>query len=241
MRYEADTHTHTIASGHAYNTIMEMVQAARDKGLKMLAITDHTHGVPEAAPEAYFRNYKIIPREILGVRLLMGAEVNIFNDGTIDMTEKCLRRMDIVIASLHGQCYQNAGLEGNTETVLKVIGNPFVDILGHPDDSHLPLDYERIAAKAAETGTIIELNEYSHVQIGLRYDCRENQLKWLKYCKAMRVPVTIGSDAHFMNRVGEHAGAESVLIEADFPMDLVMNTDAEKLAAYLKERKERLP
>ena len=241
MRYEADTHSHTIASGHAYNTIMEMAQAARDKGLKMLGITDQTHGVPEAAPEAYFRNYKIIPREIFGVRLLMGAEVNILNDGTIDMSEKCLRRMDIVIASLHGQCYKNAGLEGNTETVLKVIENPFVDILGHPDDSHLPLDYERIAAKAAETGTIIELNEYSHVQTGLRYDCRENQLAWLKYCKAMRVPVAIGSDAHFMNRVGEHSGVESVLIEADFPMDLVMNTDAEKLAAYLKARKERLP
>ena len=46
MHYEADTHTHTIASGHAYNTIMEMVQAAAAKGLKALAITDHTKGVP---------------------------------------------------------------------------------------------------------------------------------------------------------------------------------------------------
>ena len=122
MRYEADTHSHTIASGHAYNTIMEMAQAAAAKGLKMLAITDHTHGVPEAAPEAYFGNYKIIPREVCGIRLLMGAEVNIYNDGSIDMSEKILRRMEIVIASLHGQVYKNAGLEGNTEVNVLAVG-----------------------------------------------------------------------------------------------------------------------
>ena len=86
MHYEADTHTHTIASGHAYNTIMEMVQAAVNKGLKALAITDHTRGVPGhemfgAPDDIYFRNFTVIPREISGVRLLMGAEVNILNGG----------------------------------------------------------------------------------------------------------------------------------------------------------------
>ncbi len=240
MHYEADTHTHTIASGHAYNTIMEMAAAAADKGLKALAVTDHTAGIPGAPDESYFRNYKIIPRDICGIHLLMGTEVNILNDGTIDMSRNCLRRMDIVIASIHRQCYKNAGLEGNTEAVLKILENPFVDIIGHPDDSETPLDYERIVAKAAETGTILELNEYSYMQTGLRFNCRENQLRYLALCKAMNVPVAIGSDAHFMNRVGAHEAVEEVLREADFPMELVLNTSADKLIRYLEARKERI-
>jgi len=63
MHYEVDTHTHTIASGHAYNTLMEMVQAAAARNLKALAITDHTKGVPGhemfgAPDDIYFRNFK---------------------------------------------------------------------------------------------------------------------------------------------------------------------------------------
>ncbi len=245
MHYEADTHTHTLASGHAYNTIMEMVQAAAEKGLKALAITDHTPGkngteIAGAPAEIYFRNYRVIPRSMKGIHLLMGAEVNILNDGTVDMSERTLQRQDIVIASIHKQCYQNAGIESNTETVLSVMENPYIDILGHPDDSAVPLDYERIVAKAAENGMIMELNENSYRQPGLRQNCRENALTYLELCRKLRVPVAIGSDAHFMDMVGSHRFNEALLEEIDFPMDLVLNTSAEKLVSYLKARKERI-
>lgn len=245
MHYEADTHTHTYASGHAYNTIMEMVQAAADKGLKALAITDHTKGVPGhemfgAPEEIYFRNFKVIPREMKGIRLLMGAEVNILNGGSLDLSEKALKKLDIVIASIHKQCYEDEGIEANTAAVLKVLENPYVDILGHPDGSDWPLDYERVVKKAAETGTIMEVNENSYRQDGVRKNCKENALHYLALCKQLRVPVAIGSDAHFMNLVGAHNHNEKILEEAEFPMELVMNTSAEKLTAYLKARKERL-
>ncbi len=245
MHYEIDTHTHTIASGHAYNTIMEMVQAAAAKGLKAIAITDHTAGrngteIAGAALEPYLRNYKVIPREILGIRVLMGAEVNIFNDGTLDTSEKGLRALDIVIASLHHQCYEDAGIENNTEAVLKAISNPYVDILGHPDDSNMPIDYEKVVAKAAETGVIMEVNENSYRQPWLRKNCRENALCYLELCRQMHVPVAIGSDAHFIDLVGSHHYNEALLEEIGFPMDLVVNTSAEKLIAYLKARKDKM-
>ncbi len=244
MRYEVDTHTHTIASGHAYNTIMEMVQAAADKGLKALAITDHTRGVPghamDGAPgDIYFRNFHVIPRFIKGIHLLMGAEVNILNGGVVDLSERALKQQDIVIASIHGQCYDNEGLERNTANILRVMENPYVDILGHPDGSDWPLDYEQVVAKAAETGTIMELNENSYRQPRLRKNCKENALRYLALCKQYGVPVAIGSDAHFMDLVGVHEHNEPILEEAGFPMELVMNTDAEKLIAYLKARKEK--
>ena len=244
MQYEVDTHTHTIASGHAYNTLMEMVRAAAAKGLKALAITDHTRGVPGhemfgAPAEVYFRNYHVIPRDINGIHLLMGAEVNILNGGTVDLGGKALRRQDIVIASIHRQCYDDEGIVKNTETMLKIVENPFIDILGHPDGSDWPLDYEPIVAKAAETGTIFELNENSYRDPGLRKNCHENQLTYLALCKKYGVRVAIGSDAHFMDVVGQHEHNEPVLKEADFPMELVMNTSAERLINYLKARKEK--
>ena len=244
MHYEADTHTHTIASGHAYNTITEMVRAAADKGLKALAITDHTQGVPGhefpgAPADVYFRNTIVIPKELFGVRVLMGAEVNILNGGDTDLSERALRRQNIVIASIHGQCYKDEGIEKNSAAILKVLENPYVDILGHPDGSDWPLDYERVIAKAAETGTIIELNENSDRDPGLRRNNRENRLTYLALYKKYRVPVAIGSDAHFMDVVGQHEHNEKLLEEIGFPMELVMNTSAEKLIDYLKSRKDR--
>ena len=244
MHYEVDTHTHTLASGHAYNTITEMAQAAAAKGLKALAITDHTGGKPdrrfEGAPDdIYFRNFVVIPEELCGIRLLMGAEANIFNDGTIDLSEKALHRQDIVIASIHKQCYDDAGIEANTAAVMSVLENPWVDILGHPDGSNWPLDYERVIAKAAETGTIIELNENSYRDPGIRKNWIENQRTYLTLCKKWGVPVSIGSDAHFANTIGQHEHNEGILKEMDFPMELVMNTSAEKLINYLKARKEK--
>ncbi len=244
MHYEVDTHTHTLASGHAYNTIMEMVQAAAAKGLKALAITDHTRGIPghtmDGAPaEVYFKNTHVIPRELCGIRVLMGAEVNILNGGSIDLSEKALKGLDIVIASIHPQCYDDEGIEKNTAAMLKVIENPYVDILGHPDGSDWPLDYEQLVARAAQTGTIFELNENSYRDPGLRKNSKENQMTYLALCKKYGVPVTIGSDAHFMDVVGQHEHNEVILKEADFPMELVMNTSAEKLINYLKARKAR--
>ena len=244
MHYEADTHTHTLASGHAYNTIMEMVQSAAAKGLKALAITDHTRGIPghamDGAPaDVYFRNMHVIPRELCGIRVLMGAEVNILNGGSVDLSERALKGLDIAIASIHRQCYDDEGIEKNTAAMLKVIENPYVDILGHPDGSDWPLDYEQLVARAAQTGTIFELNEYSYRDPGLRKNCKENQMTYLALCKKYGVPVAIGSDAHFMDVVGQHEHNEVTLKEADFPMELVMNTSAEKLINYLKTRKAR--
>ena len=72
-----DAHTHTVASGHAYSSLQEMAKAAADKGLQVLGITEHGPSVPGTCPLVYFRNMFVVPRQMYGVRLLMGCEVNI--------------------------------------------------------------------------------------------------------------------------------------------------------------------
>ena len=77
LKIVADTHTHTVASTHAYGTIKEMIAEASQLGLYAIAVTDHGPTMPGGPREWYFNNFRAIPQTYLGVRVLMGAEANI--------------------------------------------------------------------------------------------------------------------------------------------------------------------
>src|SRR3712207_8672658 len=75
MKYILDLHTHTIASGHAYTTLLENAKYASEIGLKILGTTEHGPKMPHAPHIWYFYNYKVLPRKIYGVTMLHGCEV----------------------------------------------------------------------------------------------------------------------------------------------------------------------
>ena len=88
MEIKIDTHTHTIASGHAYNTIREMASMAARKWLEGLAITEHAPKMPGSCGLYYFQNLKVVPRQMENLRLLFGVELNILDEnGTVDLPE----------------------------------------------------------------------------------------------------------------------------------------------------------
>ena len=100
-----DTHTHTLASGHAYSTIRENAEAAARKGLELLAITEHAPRMSGSCQLIYFQNLKVVDRHAYDVELLLGAELNILDErGTVDLPERTLSQLDIAIASLHTPC-----------------------------------------------------------------------------------------------------------------------------------------
>ena len=103
LRPLLDVHTHTIASGHAYNTLHEMVTAARERGLQVLGITEHGPSIPGTCSLLYFKNMHIIPRQMEGLRLLLGSEMNILDTrGTLDLDEKYIDMLDLRIADENG-------------------------------------------------------------------------------------------------------------------------------------------
>lgn len=111
----------------------------------------------------------------MGCVSLRGIELNIMDfDGTVDMDEKVLSRLDVAIASLHTPCLAPGTKEENTRACLKVMENPLVDILGHPGDPRYPLDYELLVEKAKETGTILEINNTSLIPGGFRDGSADN-------------------------------------------------------------------
>ena len=145
MKIELDMHTHTIASGHAFSTLQEMAQAGAEKGLKLLGITEHTSGIPGTCNPIYFRNLHVVPRQMYGIELMLGAEINILDSKeNIDADEELMRRLDIRIAGIHSLCYTSGTMEENTEGMINVIKNPYIQIISHPGDGTALLDFEPI-------------------------------------------------------------------------------------------------
>lgn len=240
MKIEIDTHTHTLVSGHAYNTLREMAHMAAEKGLKGLAVTDHAPKMPGSTGLYYFQNLRVVPREMYGIRLLLGVELNIMDEeGTIDLPEGVVEDLDISIASIHTPCF--AG-ERTKETVTKAYVNIMkqscVDIIGHPDDGRFPVDYEMLVKAAKETGTLLEVNDTSLSPKGFRQNTKANAKEMLEYCKKYETMVVLGTDAHVDVSIAEYHYAEEVLSETGFPEELIANTSLEKLCASLKRSRK---
>lgn len=236
MQYVVDTHTHTLASGHAYSTMREMAYSAAKKGLEALAVTEHAPAMPGSCHEFYFSNMKVIPRKMCGIELLLGTEANIINlEGKLDLPKGILEKLDIVIASLHLPCYRIGTKEENTKAYLKVMENPMVDIIGHPDDPRIPIELEEIVLAAKEKHKLLEINNSSLRPDGARVGAYENQLKILELCKKYQVMVALGSDAHIEHDVGNHALSDKALAETGFPEELIVNRSMELLKSYLHQ------
>lgn len=234
MKSVMDLHTHTLASGHAYNSMREMASAAAEKGLEVLGITEHAPAMPGTCQAFYFQNLKVVPREMYGIRLLLGAELNIVDyDGTIDLEARDLKRLDIAIASLHLPCIKPGTAEENTRAYLKVMENPYVNIIGHPDDGRFPVNHEALVEGAKKWNKIIEINNNSLSPLSFRSNAEENDLEILKYCKEYKVPVVLSSDAHIDVRIGDFEYALPLLEKADFPEELVINRSMEALEPFL--------
>lgn len=234
MNIFIDTHSHTIASGHAYATLNEMVYEASKKGLKLICITDHAPKMPGAPTEVYFRNFKAVDKYIHGVEVFMGSELNILDyEGTLDLPDSVLSKLDVVIASFHPICIQPGTKEENTRAFLKAMDNPYVNIIGHPEDGKVPIDFEAVVKKAKKTNTLIELNNGS-LKPGGRVNSYENAKILLEICKKEEAFITVSSDAHYTSSIGKYDLALNLIKETNFPEDLVINTSVDKFKNFIK-------
>ncbi|MCQ2144482.1 MAG: phosphatase [Bacteroidales bacterium] len=231
-----DLHTHTVASGHAYSTLQEMAKAAAEKGLGILGITEHGPSLPGACHPLYFRNVHVIPREMYGVRLLMGVELNIIdNEGNVDFDEFFMEKTDLRSAGLHSLCYTPGTREENTASVIKVMENPWIQIITHPGDGTAELDFEQLVLASKRTGTILEINNSSLIPCRGKAASRGNNLEILRLCAQHQVPVILGSDAHISFSIADYTYLYPLLKEVGFPDGLVLNYDSDLLLSTLKK------
>ena len=162
-----DLHTHTHASdGH--NSIEEMVEAARARGYGFLGITDHSksqtiaNGLTKDRLLKHAAAIRKVAGQLKGFTLLAGCEVDILADGSMDFEDAVLAELDFVVGSPHVALKQDQ--EKATARLLRAIENKFVTIIGHPTGrlintrAGLPLDFAKVFAAAAASGTVLEIN-----------------------------------------------------------------------------------
>lgn len=196
-----DLHCHSNWDGGT-DSIEEMAKAAQKMGYEYLGISDHTkflrieHGLDEKKLER--RNKEIdklnagFRRKNLDFRILKGAETNILSDGSIDIKDEALAKLDYVIAGVHSSFKMEK--EKMTERIIRAMENPNVDIISHPTgrilkrrDEH-QIDFDKILRVAKETATILEINSYPE-----RLDLNDQNIR---RAKEVGVKMVINTDSH---------------------------------------------
>jgi putative hydrolase len=235
MKNVIDVHTHTMASGHAYTTLLENAREAANKGIKVLGVSDHGPKMPGGPHIFYFGNLRVVPRELFGVKILRGCEANIIDfQGNIDIPERIQNSLDYIIASLHDVCIVPGNEEQHTNAYLEVMDNPNVMIIGHSGNPSFPMDNETFVKKAKEKDIIIEINNSSFK--GARKGCEATCYNIARLCRDYGVKIIFGSDAHTCYQIGEFKEAEALIEDLKIPEDLIMNNDESKFINYLKKK-----
>jgi DNA polymerase (family 10) len=192
---KGELHSHTTASD-GRNTLREMVEAARRLGLSYLGISDHArHGGWSVDADALARQAEEIDRineELDGFTVLKGVEVDILDDGTLDLPDEALRQLDYVIASVHGGF--NLTREQQTSRLLRAIEHPCVSLIGHPTARlvygrpPIDVDIERVIRHARDCHCALELDAQP-----MRLDLNELHCRMAKDAGAM---IVIDADTH---------------------------------------------
>jgi putative hydrolase len=165
--YQGDVHSHTNWSdGRA--TMLEMAEGARALGYRYLGVTDHSprikvvNGLGAERLVAQSREMAEVQSQVDGVTLLQGIEVDILEDGSLDLPDAVLEILDVVIASPHVKLRQEPA--AMTERMLQAVSHPHVDVIGHPTGRRpgsregASYDFEAVFKEAAKNGVALELD-----------------------------------------------------------------------------------
>jgi len=194
---EGDVHMHTVETD-GRNTIEEMAEAARTRGYRYMAITDHSknlafaNGLDDKRAIEHMQRIRAAEHELGGIKILAGVEVDILADGSLDLSDSVLEQMDLVIASVHSHFNQSPS--EMTDRLLKAIENPNTSLIGHPTGRVLlrrdayPFDVDTVLKAAAERKVAMELNAYPD-----RLDLCDRHLR---LAKQYGVKIVINTDSH---------------------------------------------
>jgi DNA polymerase (family 10) len=194
---QGDVHMHTVETD-GRNTIEEMAEAAKEHGYKYMAITDHSknlafaNGLDDKRAAEHIAKIRAASDKMDGIKILAGIEVDILEDGSLDLSDSVLEQMDIVIASVHSHFNQSS--TEMTDRLLKAISNPNTSLIGHPTGRMLlrrdayPFDMDAILKAAAQKKVAMELNAYPD-----RLDLCDRHLR---LAKQHGVKIVINTDSH---------------------------------------------
>ena len=233
---QGDVHMHTVETD-GRNTIEEMAEAAKARGYKYMAITDHSknlafaNGLDDKRAVEHIARIRKVNDQMEGIKIFAGAEVDILADGTLDLSDSVLEQMDIVIASVHSHFNQSP--QEMTERLLRAVANPNTSLLGHPTGRLLlrrdayQFDVDAVLKAAVQKKVAMELNAYPD-----RLDLCDRHLR---LAKQHGVKIVINTDSHHTSHLEKiHYGVLQAR-RAWLTKDDVLNTlPVQKFAKAMK-------
>lgn len=199
---KGDLQVHTKWSD-ADNTILEMAQAAKEKGYSYIAITDHvspmgiTKGLNKKTIINYISAIRRADKKINGIKILAGSEVDIMKNGNLYLSDSILKKLDIVLAAIHSGLRMPQAEQ--TKRIIKALKNPYVHILAHPTAriinkrEPIQFDIETIIQTAKKTHTILEINAaWQRLDLNAIH---------IRMAKERGVKMVISTDAHATNQL----------------------------------------
>lgn len=193
-----DLHMHTTATDGAA-TIREMVDAARERGLKYIAITDHSkrvsmaNGLDSERLRKHWKEIDKVRKSVSDIEVLCGVECDILEDATMDLPDDVLAEADWVLASLHYGLKQPR--DKIMQRLLNAAQNPYVDIIAHPTGRMIgkrdgaDIDFPVLFKACADTGTLLEINAHP-----TRLDLDDIHAE--AAARDYGIPIVINTDAH---------------------------------------------
>jgi len=201
-----DLHVHSLASGHAFNTIFELISYAGKKRIELLGITDHGPSMQGASHLGYFEMIEQIPEELDGVKIIAGCEANIISlEGKIDLPINIQRKIALIIAGLHRRTPfpERTTTAENTRAIVKAIQRNEVDILAHPYRPEFPVNIREVFRAAVDYGVLLELNLSLLNRYSTSNELLEQIYLMLELVEAKNEKITISSDAHIATQLGD--------------------------------------
>ncbi|WP_413111462.1 phosphatase [Thaumasiovibrio sp. DFM-14] len=239
MKIRLDTHSHTIASTHAYSTVHDYIAVAKQQQMQLVSITDHTPPMPDAPHWWHFVNMRVIPHVIDNIAILRGAETNINHPSIgLQLNERVKDTLDIIIASFHEPVFPPQDVDGNTAAMVAAIESGECQIIGHPGNPNYPIDQEAVVLAAKQHNVALEINNSSFR--GSRQGSRPNCEQLLALCKKHDALISVGSDAHIAFDLGHFDHSVNAILAAGIAPENIVNATPPQLIDFLSSHRRPL-
>jgi DNA polymerase (family 10) len=199
---KGDLHVHSKWSDGT-SSIEEIAKAAQKMGYQYVAICDHTkslkiaHGLDESRLMKQIEEIDRVNEKLKGFQILKGTEVDILTDGKLDLSEKILEKLDLVVAAIHSGFKQDK--EKMTKRIIQALENPYLHILAHPSGRLLgardpyEVEIDELMEAAKKYGKALEINAYFERLDLNDIHCRK--------AKEVGIQVAIGTDSHHLDQM----------------------------------------